>query len=122
MLTKKFETNRTHALRSGLLNGLLASTSALIAVAPAHAQTPPALMERLQKSNCIACHSIDKKVVGPALREVATKYRGDSAAEAKLVTKIKAGGSGVWGPMVMPPQNLKDDEAHAVVKLILQIK
>lgn len=104
-----------------LLKGLFASATLLIA-ASSYAQAPPALMEHLQKNNCIACHAVDKKVLGPALKDVAVKYRNDSAAEAKLVAKIKAGGSGVWGTMPMPPQNLKDDEAHAVAKLILQIK
>ena len=55
------------------------------------------------KHACMACHQIDKKVVGPALKEVAAKYKGDKTAEAKLIAKVKAGGTGVWGTIPMPP-------------------
>ena len=55
-----------------------------------------------QKSGCLACHSVDAKILGPAYKDVAAKYKGDKAAEAKLVEKVKKGGSGTWGPMPMP--------------------
>ena len=58
------------------------------------------------KSGCLACHGVDKKVLGPAFKDVAAKYEGDKGAEAKMIAKVKAGGSGVWGPIPMPPQFL----------------
>ena len=53
--------------------------------------------------NCMACHAIDNKVVGPAFKDVAKKYASDKTAEAKLVQKVLKGGSGVWGAVAMPP-------------------
>lgn len=74
-----------------------------------------------QKSGCLACHSIDKKVLGPAFKDVAAKYKGDKGAEAKLVAKVKAGGSGVWGPMPMPANSpqVKDEDIKSIVQWIL---
>lgn len=65
-----------------------------------------------KKSNCIACHTIDKKLVGPAWHDVAVKYKGDKGAVATLSSKIIAGGKGVWGPVPMPA-NPKLAEADA---------
>ena len=56
-----------------------------------------------QQYACMACHTVDKAVVGPAFHDVARKYAGDKAAAAKLVAKVRAGGSGVWGQVPMPP-------------------
>ena len=56
-----------------------------------------------KKYNCTACHQLDKKVVGPAYKDVAKKYKGQADAAAKLAEKVKKGGSGVWGPVPMPP-------------------
>lgn len=76
-----------------------------------------------QKNACLSCHGIDKKIVGPAYKEVAKKYAGDKTAQAKLVAKVKAGGKGVWGPIPMPPNpNLKDEDAETLVKWILSLK
>jgi cytochrome c len=87
-----------------------------------HAQTVPAgLTDKMQKNGCTGCHAIDKKLVGPAFKEVAHRYKGDKTAEAKLVAKIKAGGSGAWGAIPMPPQSIKDEEAKALVSLLLQL-
>jgi cytochrome c len=74
-----------------------------------------------QKSGCLACHSIDKKVLGPGFKDVAAKYKGDKGAEAKLVAKVKAGGSGVWGPMPMPANSpqVKDEDIKSIVQWIL---
>ncbi len=74
-----------------------------------------------QKSGCFACHSIDKKVLGPSYKDVAAKYKGDKGAEAKLVAKVKAGGSGVWGPMPMPANSpqVKDEDIKTIVQWIL---
>jgi len=76
-----------------------------------------------KKSGCLACHGVDKKVLGPALKDIAAKYKGDKSAEAKLVTKVKVGGSGVWGPMPMPANSpqVKDADIQTIVKWILSL-
>jgi cytochrome c len=79
--------------------------------------------EMLKKYNCTACHANDKKMVGPAYKDVAAKYASDAAAADKLAKKIKAGGSGVWGPIPMPAQpNLSEADALALAKYIMTIK
>ena len=66
---------------------------------------------------------IDKKVIGPAYKEVAAKYRGNKAAEADLFKKVKAGGKGVWGEMPMPPNaHVKDEDIKTLVHWILSLK
>ena len=64
------------------------------------------------KKNCMACHQVDKKVVGPSYKDVAAKYAGDKDAVNKLAVKIVKGGSGVWGPVPMPA-NTQVSEAEA---------
>lgn len=70
------------------------------------------------KSGCMACHAVDKKVVGPSFQDVAKKYKaGDEAA---LIAKVKKGSSGVWGSIPMPPNaSVKDDDLKTLVKWIL---
>ena len=71
-----------------------------------------------QKNACMACHAVDKKLVGPAYQEVAKKYAGKSADE--LAKSIKAGGSGKWGPVPMPAQAaLSDADAKTLATWIL---
>ena len=70
-----------------------------------------------KKSGCMACHSIDKKIVGPAWKDVAAKYKGDADAKAKLINKIKKGGKGVWGPAPMPPYSPRVSDAN-IEKLV----
>ena len=75
------------------------------------------------KYACMACHQVDKKVVGPALKEVAAKYKGDKTAEAKMIKKVKEGGSGVWGTIPMPPNaQVPDADIKAIVQWLLAIK
>ncbi len=76
-----------------------------------------------QKSGCLACHGVDKKVLGPAFKDVAAKYKGNKGAEAKLVAKVKKGGSGVWGPIPMPANSpqVKDGDIKSIVKWILSL-
>jgi len=76
-----------------------------------------------KKSNCLACHSVANKVIGPAFKEVAAKYAGQKDAEDKLVKKVLKGGSGVWGTAVMPanPQ-VSEAEARTLVKWVLSQK
>ncbi len=77
-------------------------------------------LDLAKKSNCLACHSVDKKVVGPAYQDVAKKYAGDKGAEAKLIEKVKKGGSGVWGAIPMPPNaQVKDADIATLVKWVL---
>jgi len=85
---------------------------------------PAAASEELaKKHNCLACHTVDKKVVGPAYKEVAAKYRGDKAADAKLFEKVKKGGVGVWGQIPMPPNaTVPDADIKALVKWVLSQK
>ena len=72
------------------------------------------------RGGCLACHSIDKRVVGPAFKEVAAKYRGDPGIEAKLVDKVRHGGAGAWGSIPMPPNPaLAESDAHALVRWVL---
>jgi cytochrome c len=78
---------------------------ALLASGGAHAVLDNAAAEALMKKDgCVACHAIDKKVIGPSYQDVSAKYKGDKDAVAKLSKKVKDGGSGVWpGGIPMPP-------------------
>lgn len=77
----------------------------------------------LVKSNCLACHYLDKRKYGPKLNEVAPKYANDSNAVEKLAKKIKLGGTGVWGEDVMPPQpQLSEADALILAKYVMSLK
>jgi cytochrome c len=98
--------------------GACALAAALTLAGPAYANEKLA-----QSSGCMTCHGIDKKVIGPSYKEVATKYRGVKGAEANLFTKVKEGGKGVWGEMPMPPnKHLKDEDIKTLVVWILAHK
>jgi cytochrome c len=96
---------------------LVLATSAVL-VAPAMADQALA-----QSKNCMACHAVDKKLVGPSYKDVAAKYAGDKTAADKLATKIQKGGSGVWGAIPMPanPQ-VNDAEAKKLAAWVLGLK
>jgi cytochrome c len=84
----------------------------------------PALADQAlaQKKNCMTCHAVEKKVVGPSYKDVAKKYAGQSV-EAKLATKIKQGGSGVWGAIPMPANSqVSDAEAKLLAAWVLSLK
>lgn len=70
------------------------------------------------KHNCMGCHAVDKKVVGPSFKDIAGKYKG-KGAEADLVKKVKAGGSGVWGPAPMPPSPAPEGDVKQIVDWIM---
>lgn len=70
------------------------------------------------KYNCMGCHAVDKKLVGPSYKDVAAKYKG-KGAEADLVKKIKAGGSGVWGTLPMPPNAAPEGDIRQIVDWLL---
>ena len=76
----------------------------------------------LKAKNCMACHAVDKKIVGPAYKDVAAKYKGNKDAAALLVTKIQKGGSGVWGAVPMPPNAVTQVEAKQLAEWILAQK
>jgi cytochrome c len=92
----------------------------LVTCASLPAWADPALAT---SKNCMACHATDKKLVGPAYKDVAAKYASDKTAVDKLATKIQKGGAGVWGPVPMPanPQ-VSDGEAKKLAAWVLTIK
>ena len=94
--------------------------SALIVASAAFAAPAFANLDLPKKNACIACHGVDKKVVGPAYQDVAKKYAGQKDAAAALAKSIKAGGSGKWGPIPMPAQAaLSDADANTLAAWIL---
>jgi cytochrome c len=88
-----------------------------------HAVPAMAQADLAQKKNCMACHAVDKKLVGPAYKEVAAKYAGQKDAVDKLSQKVMKGGAGVWGAVPMPanPQ-VTDAEAKQLVQWIMTLK
>ncbi|WP_179215006.1 MULTISPECIES: c-type cytochrome [Achromobacter] len=93
----------------------LASTSLACVAAP-----DAAVNAILSKNNCLACHAVDRKVVGPSYKDVGAKFKDDPNAVTLLVGKIKNGSAGTWGPVPMPPNpGISSDEAKQVVNWIL---
>ena len=93
--------------------GLMGSTAALA----------DAGADLAKGKNCLACHAVDKKLVGPAYKDVAAKYKGDKTAEAKLIEKIQKGGVGAWGQIPMPPNpQVSPAEAKTLVAWVLAQK
>ncbi|WP_137937108.1 c-type cytochrome [Chitinivorax sp. B] len=104
-----------------LLRSLLAiaGVACLWLANPASAAVDAAkAQELLGKSGCVACHTKDKKLVGPAFQEIAKKYKGNAGAEAQLIKKVVDGGTGTWGPIPMPPNKGKGSDAD--FKLMVQ--
>lgn len=96
----------------------LAAAAILALAGAAHANE-----KLLQASGCTACHSVDKKLIGPSYKDVAAKYRGTKGAEAELIKKVKAGGKGVWGDIPMAPNaHVKDGDIKTMVQWILRLK
>lgn len=98
---------------------------AVLSVAATIAVTSPAFAdEALAKSkNCMACHATDKKVVGPAYKDVAKKYAGDAKAADMLAVKVIKGGAGVWGPVPMPANaQVNEADSKKLVAWILSLK
>ena len=97
----------------------------LITLAMTLAVAAPALAdEALAKSkNCMACHAVDKKLVGPAYKDVAKKYAGQKDAEATMITHVMKGSKGVWGPVPMPANaQVNEAEAKKLVDWVLSLK
>jgi len=98
---------------------------AIASVAAGFAVSTPALadLQLATAKNCMACHAIDKKLVGPSYKDVAAKYAGQKDAADKLTAKVIKGGSGVWGPVPMPANaQVTPDEAKKLVAWILTQK
>ena len=97
----------------------LLTVTCLMAASPAMAN-----LDLAKKNNCMSCHTVDKKLVGPAYADVAAKYKGDPNAAKMLTAKVKAGSKpgvpGVWGAVPMPPNpNVKDADMEILIKWIL---
>jgi len=95
----------------------------VLMVSAVASQAALAQADLAKAKNCMACHAIGSKLVGPAYKDVAAKYAGDKGAEDRLVAKVMKGGSGVWGAIPMPanPQ-VSEAEAHTLVKWVLSQK
>jgi cytochrome c len=96
-----------------------AGEGALAADAPA-AFSPVDAMNIARKNACMGCHAVDRKLVGPSFQQIAGKYKGDAQAQARLETKVKDGGSGVWGVLPMPShRSMNGADIKTVVGWIL---
>ena len=98
---------------------------ALLAAATLAVLSAPVLADQALATakNCMACHAIDKKLVGPSYKEVAGKYAGQKDAVDKLAAKIQKGGSGVWGPVPMPANTqVNEAEAKQLAAWVLSLK
>jgi cytochrome c len=97
---------------------------AILGVAGAVAAIPSQASEELAKKHaCLACHTVDKKLVGPSYKEIAAKYRNDPGAAARLADRVKKGSQGIWGPVPMPPNAaVPEADVKALVKWVLSQK
>ena len=106
-------------LQNALFAGLAAATI-MTAMPSAHASEAI-----VKKARCVACHAVDQKRVGPAYKDVAAKYKGDSKAPAMLFDKVRHGGSGNWGQVPMiphPADKISDDDLKAAISWILSLE
>lgn len=97
----------------------------LFAIAATFAVTAPAFADQALATakNCMACHAVDKKLVGPSYKDVAAKYAGQKDAVDKLAAKIVKGGSGVWGPVPMPANaQVNEADAKKLAAWVMSIK
>ena len=106
--------------------GSPATTAAVVPTKPAAVDNSADIKKGealISKSDCLACHKIDAKLLGPSYKDVAAKYPNNAATIAQLAGKIKSGGSGVWGAIPMSPHPaLSDDDAKAMVRYIMSLK
>jgi cytochrome c len=104
---------------------MITMKQSLIALSLALCAATPALADQAlaTSKNCMACHAVDKKLVGPAYKDVAAKYANDKGAVDKLATKILKGGSGVWGAVPMPANTqVNEAEAKKLAAWVLTLK
>jgi len=96
------------------------AVAALMVSVSAQALDAAAAKALASKSACLACHAVDRKMVGPSYKDVAAKHKGQADAVAKVAARIKSGGSGMYGPVPMPAQpNLKGDELKLLAEWVL---
>jgi cytochrome c len=106
-----------------ILQLLCAAAAGAALASGAHAADAKSGEALANASGCLACHSVDKKLIGPGYKDIADKYRGNKAAEADLARKVKGGSKGVWGDIQMPANaHVKDEDIRAIVQWILSIK
>ena len=103
------------------MKALIVVTAAAAALLAQNAMAADAA-KLAQAKGCLACHQVDKKVVGPAYKDVAKKYAGQAGAADMLATKIQKGGSGTWGTVPMPPNNVTPAEAKELATWVLAQK
>lgn len=105
------------------LVALVAGAGLMVAGAANAAMSQDDALALAKKSGCLNCHALDKNVVGPAWKDVGAKYKGDKGAEAKLIEKVKKGGSGNWGTVPMIPNSpaVSDDNIKALVEFVLTL-
>jgi cytochrome c len=108
--------------RGGRTAGVVGSAS-MVAVAwstAVFAAAAPAGYEIAKQNACLGCHTVDRKLVGPAFRDIAAKYKGDTQAAARLAKKVRNGGAGVWGVIPMPSHpRMTYADIHTVVGWVL---
>lgn len=96
--------------------------ASVLALALLIAPVAQASEELAKKYNCLACHQMDKKLVGPSYQDVAAKYKDEADAATTLAAKIKNGGVGVWGQIPMPPNpNISDADLDTLTAWILEM-
>lgn len=96
------------------------ATAALLAAGGAQAFDAAAAKALAAKNACLACHAVDRKLVGPSYKDVAAKHKGQADALEIVAARIKSGGSGIYGPVPMPAQpNLKEDELKLLAAWVL---
>lgn len=104
------------------------STGLVLASALAFSTSAFADLDLAKKSGCLACHAIDKKIVGPSWNDVSAKYKGDDAARAQLIDVVKKGGKGSWtsvtGGVPMPPYSprVADADIETLVDFIIALQ
>ena len=106
-------------MKKGILTVVAAATLGL--AAQANAADAAKAQELAKAKNCLTCHMVDKKLVGPAFKDVAKKYKGDAGAPAALAKKVIGGASGTWGSIPMPPNPVSQDEAKLLVEWVMSL-
>ena len=107
-----------------LITALGSAMAVALLATPAPASAQAAVEAAMNKAGCLACHAKDKKMVGPAYKDVAAKYKGQGDAVAVLSAKIRNGGTGNWGQIPMPPHpadKISDADLKAAVEWILKL-
>lgn len=103
-----------------LITTSLAIATSIFAASIANAQNN--IPELFNSKACVGCHSVDNKVLGPALKDVAAKYAGKADAVATIMASIKGGSTGQWGPIPMAPNPVSDEEAKTLAEWIVSLK